>query len=609
MAAKDSSVLKPNFGLYTDRPTLALDKRALRACQNVRIKEGRISNLNLGWEVFGDFNPLNGPVNLIDNFFVRSGAQTLIFGTTKDLYTYSEVDGSVTLITPTYNTATVDVSAADPAVVTTNTGTPNWDTNLKAGDMISFGATDEHDPDATWYEIASVDDADTLTLTAAVAGAPLTASDYTARVLFSGNIEDFWVTDIFFDDPSGDDVWYATNGVDDIVRFVIGDTEVTLLDSIGFTCKTLAVFKSMMIYGNVTDGSGDVFPSTIINSDVGDPEEVSTGLAGQFIVHDGVDPIETLEQLGDNLVVYSQRNATLVQFIGSPLIFAFRVAVAGLGPLAGRLVADFGDFHEFLGSDSMYRFDGVTLSEVGYQVFRDVIRGQDPARRELGFTHFDEENGDLIWCIPLAIDPPDPDEALDTPPSKAYVSHYLEDMPSGVEDPITYRDFPFTCSGFFERQATLTWDQLSQSWQDYNFRWNDQFFLAAFPFNLVGDADGVVYTLNTAQSGNGTALVSYARTGRRALGDGRMRGLLTRVYPFARPYDGDLTVTVYLMDHAAGNATITDSQTFDENLAEGGHFTTHYRRGRFFELEFRTEDGTQFELDGWDFDARVGGRR
>lgn len=605
----DKAVLAPSLGMYTDRPPLAVPPRALRDCLNVRVKEGKITNLNLGWEAFGDFSPLSGPVTLIDNFFVRSGAQTLIFGTTKDLYRYSEVSEDVTFLTPTFNTGTVDVSAADPAVVTTDTGSPLWNTNAKEGDFISFGATDERDPDATWYEVASVDGDDQLTLASAVIGAPLAAQDYTLRQTFTGNIEDFWSTAIFFNDPSGDDVWYATNGIDDVVRFKIGDDEVSPLPSLGFTCKVLKVFKSMMIFGHITDGSGDVFPNTIINSDVGDPEEVSTGLAGQFIVHDGVDPINAMEALGDNLVIYAERNAALTQFVGAPLVFAFRTAVAGLGPIAGRLVADFGDFHEFLGADSMYRFDGVTLSEVGYQVFRDVLRAQDPARRALGFSHFDEENGDLLWVVPLAIDPPDPDNALDTPPSRAYASHYLEEVPSGAEDPITRRDFPFTASGFFERQNTLSWDQLSEAWTEYNFRWNDQFFTAAFPFNLVGDADGKIYTLNTAQAGAGSDLISYARTGRRAMGDGRMRGLLTRVYPFCRPFDGNLTVSVFLSDHAAGNITLTDSQSFNQNLLQGEHFTVHYRRGRYFELEFRTEDGTPFEVEGYDWDARIGGRR
>lgn len=609
MAPVSRSVLAPNLGLYLDRPVLSVPKGALRDCFNVRVKNGKLSNLNMGWEVFGNFSPLNGAVTLIDNFFIRSGAQTLIFGTPSDLYRYNEIDGTVTFLTPTYSVGTVSVSATDPAVVT-GVGTAFVTAGLKPGDEISFGAAGERDPDATWYTIDVVGSETSLTLTGAVVGAPLAGVAYTSRVMFTGFIEDYWRTEIFFNDPSGDDVWYATNGVDPIVRYTVGDDEVTRLTGLGFTCKALKAYKNMMIYGHIIDDLGDVFPNTIINSDVGNPENVATGLASQFIVHDGVDPINTMEALGDNLVIYAQRAAVLAQFVGDPIIFAFRVAVAGLGPIAGRLIADFGDFHEFLGSDSMYRFDGVTITEVAYQVFREVIRRQDPARRELGFVHFDEENGDLIWVIPLSDDPtPSGADPLDTPPAQAWPSHYLEDVPQGAEDPVTRRSFPFTSSGFFERQQTLTWNQLTQMWSELNFRWNDQFFLAAFPFNLVGAVDGRVFTLNTNQLADGSPLESFAHTGRMALGDGRMRGLLSRIYPFARQITGNLHVLSYFSDHASGPNTTVEDLTFDTSLPEGGHFVTPYRRGRYFELEFRTNDGTPWELDGWDYDARIGGRR
>jgi hypothetical protein len=210
----------------------------------------------------------------------------------------------------------------------------------------------EYDVDGGWYVIDEVVSDTELTLERPFEGSTAAGEDYTGRQLFTAFIEDFWDTAIFFNDPNGDDVWFATNGRDDIVKFRIADDEVTPMPELGFTCKTLATYKSMMIYANITDDTGDIFPNTIINSNPGEPENVATGLASQFIVHDGVDPINALTPLGDNLVIYAERTSVLTQFIGEPFIFAFRVAVAGIGPIAGRLVADFGDFHEFIGQDS-----------------------------------------------------------------------------------------------------------------------------------------------------------------------------------------------------------------------------------------------------------------
>jgi hypothetical protein len=608
-----STVLGPNLGLYFDRPSLAIPLSGLQAGNNFRIKNGKLSSLNLGWTRFSDFT-LNGPVVLIDNFFLRNGAQRLIFATLTDLYLYSELGDDVSFITPQYTTGTVDVSNANPAVVSAASGSPTWDASgIKEGDQITFGTAGETDPAATWYTIDSVDSDTQLTLTAAVAGSPLTGQDYTIRRLLSGEVDNSFDTATFFNaydtvSMVTEDRWYCTNGVDPIIRWNGTDTAATYLEiaDLGFTCKNLTVYQNMLIYGHILDSSGEALTTTIINSNPGEPENVSSGLSEQFVTHSGVDPINALLQLGDNLVIYAQRTAVLCQFVGDPLVLAFRVAISGIGPVNGKLIADFGDFHEFLGPDTQYRFDGVTLQEQGFQIWREVLRIRDPNRIALAFSHFDEENGDLIWAIPLTTDGGDET----TGPQEAYVEHYLEEVGDKDPVPFSHRDFPFTSEGFFERLSTLTWADLTDQWQNLNFTWNDQFFFAAFPFNLVGDADGKVYTLNTSQTGAGAALPSYVTFGRRAIGDGKMRGLLTRIYPFAKPFDGEeLEIYVYLSDHASGDATISDLYTFDLSLAEGGHFVSIFRASRFAAARFGRSDGGGWELEGYDVDVRPGGYR
>ena len=159
------AVRRPNLGLYLGLPPFEIPLRGLKDCLNVRIKQGRISNLNLGWSQFGVFNALSGPVTLIDTFFLRTGGQVLIFGTTKDLYKYNEGPESVSFITPIYVTGTADPTNGSAVVV----GGTSWDTKLKAGDEMFFGANNEVDPDATgnggWYEILTVDSAVQVTLT------------------------------------------------------------------------------------------------------------------------------------------------------------------------------------------------------------------------------------------------------------------------------------------------------------------------------------------------------------------------------------------------------------------------------------------------------------
>ena len=612
---KHQSVLEPNLGLHLGVSALTIPNRALSDGNNFRIKQGLLSNLNLGWTRFGEFT-LNGPVSLINGFFLSGGTEHLVFATLKDIYKYDAVSTSVSFLTPRYATGTVAVSNADPAIVT-GTGT-TWSTNVSTGDEIHFTDATQTDPDAVWYIIDTVDSNTQLTLTTTVAGAPLNAGTiYTARKLFTGRIFEPWEATTFLNaSPGNADLWFATNGVNDVVTWDGSANQVTLLTGLGFTAKHLTVYNNMMIYGNVTQG-GTLKPTTIINSDLGNPEDTSSGLASQFVIHDGTDEIEGLNVLGENLVIYSNRHVILSQFVGDPLVFVFRAAITGIGPISGRAVADFGDFHEFLGADSQYRFDGASVSKINKHVWRDVLRTRDPERHPLIFHHFDEESGDLIWAIPLVTDVGSGE--TDTTIEVAYSEHYLEDTKVrnitnfGIEVPHSKRSFPFTASGYFTRQSTLTWDQIGGTWEDLNFRWNDQFFTVAFPLNMVGNIDGKIYTLGTSQNADAAALVSFVRFNRRALSDGRTRGMISRVYPFATEFPSatyNLDVTLHLSDHASGASTPSAVFGLDLTLPEGDHFVSPFRSARYVEIQFGTAGpGEPWELAGYAVDVKPGGVR
>ena len=612
MPKASSAVLQPNLGLFFDRAPLAVPLRGLLDGDNFRVKEGKLTNVNVGYSRF-DAYTLNGPVTLVHNFFLSSGSQILVYGTTKDLYRYVTASNTVLFITPIYATGTVDVSSATPAVVTSASGPTAFVTNgIKAGDQIHFGSATQNDPAAVWYEVATRDSETQLTLTTAVAGAPLTGSTYTIRKLFTGTILTPWeVSGTFVDaQPAGADHLYLTNGVDDIVRWNGVTAQVVLLSALAFKCRRLAIFQNMLIYGDITEG-GVIEPAQIKNSDVGSPEVVDgTGLSGEFRVYDGAQPIKKMLPLGDSLVIYSADRAVLAQFVGDPLVFIFRTAFTNFGPIAPRLVADFGNFHDFIGADAKYRFDGVQAPEVGKQAWRDIIRRREEARIDVAFHHFDDENGELLWVLPLTTDPNagTDDEA---PPARAYVEHYLEQVGPRDDTPVSTREFPFTAGGFFSRQDTLTWDQIADAWQDLNIRWNDQFLLAAFPLNLMGANDGKVYSINTSQNADGVALAGFVRFGRRAVGDGRMRGLIARLYPFTTKFENvDLEVRTRLTDFAQGPISVIDTQTFDQSLPEGGHFVSPFRRARFVEFEFGTDGPSEpWEIGGYDVDMKRGGMR
>lgn len=461
-----------------------------------------------------------------------------------------------------------------------------------------------------WYEIALVPGNTSLTLTAS-AGLLAAGISYTIRRRFANAAYVNWSVDTFVNDgTSGNDLWFATNGLDYVVTWDGISAAATLHPEMGFICKTLSTFSNMMIYGNLTYG-GETLPASIINSDVGLPlnaGDTGTGLSEQFVTHSDTDEILNLVQLGDYLIVYNERTLVPIQFVGDPLIFVFRVAISGVGPISANAIADFGDFHEFIGADSGYLFDGVTLKVTNTHVWRDVLRQTDPMRRRQAFGHFDEEQGDLIWSIPGNTDPGVGE--VGQPAVIAWPEHYLEDPGPDLDgSPFSKRDFPFTTTGFYERQTGMLFSEVLETFEEFNFAWNDQFFQAAFPLNLAGDENGVIWVVGQTQTANGQPLPSFVRTGRMVLRSGRERDLLTRIYPYAHSLPFNLEVTLYMGDFVGGEPGAKGTELFNMNLIEGRHFTVHYRRGRVMEFQFGSSAGDPWILDGWDYDTKPGGMR
>jgi len=86
-------------------------------------------------------------------------------------------------------------------------------------------------------------------------------------------------------------------------------TDFALFDEATQSLKTLKVFSNMMIFANLVQ-AGTAKPTDIINSNVGEPANVTSGLSEQFKVHGNPDEIMQMVPLGENLAIYSRLTVT-----------------------------------------------------------------------------------------------------------------------------------------------------------------------------------------------------------------------------------------------------------------------------------------------------------
>jgi len=614
---RGNNILGQPWGLYLGMPNSRRPPFSFKDCLNVRIKNARTMFENMGWAPFPNsddaLNLDNKPALLISDFVLRDGTEETVFGNTTDLFVFDSINNELDYITPRYETGTISVNDASTSV--TGSGT-SWATEAKAGDFISFGATGVTDPAATWYEIDSVGSDTSITLAAAYSGSNLAGEPYTIRQTFTGDITNFWFTETFYnaDDltfgSTQGDRWYACNGKDAVVAWDGSDDQVyePNLGNVQ-SCQWMRRYKNRMVYVAPTI-SGTLEKYKIRSSDIGKPEDTVNGEAAELIVHDGPDELLAAEVLGELLVLYAEKTVVLAQAVGLPLIFAFRAAVNQYGPVAARAISVYPDFHDFVGDDRMYRFNGATATAVDDHVWREILRTFTPERSEMFQTHFDEENGDLLHLVPVTTDEA---TSADSSPEQSWTRHYMEIMPEGVPQPYTRRELPALCFGKYRRNSGLRWFEVTEQWQQFNYQWNDRYFATRFPLTLFGDQEGNIFVLNGDTVKNDVLMDSYVHYARVPVGTVEMYGVVRRIYPYIEQISGSedsLTVTLYGAKTVEGDAEVLSEQSFAMAIATSSHFVSPRQSTRFAEVEIGFEAERFFySVMGYGIDTVPGGRR
>ena len=614
-------VRRPNLGLYFDRHPLDIHDRAVSGGKNFRIKNGTMTNINIGYKEFDDTN-LGNQVLLIDSFINTLGIAFSIWGTKRDLFKYNEVGTpKVTYLNHIYATGTASAEQGETTV--TGASTPAWNTNVKAGDFISItGDAAENLLTATWYEVDSVTDATHLELTSNFLEADTGAIAYTIRKTFTMTDGEAWDTAVFPDAPLGStsglaagDHWFATNGQEIVVWDGVAATVALLATGtlgLAFTCKTLHYYKNMMLFGNITE-SGTSKPAVGKNSAIADPENVTTLEAGEFIAAEGIDFISNMLPLGDFLVVYAENSISIAQFVGAPLNFLVRTIAPGIGLFGPRMVMDFGDYHKFLSADQAYRFDGVRLTPFGGHVFQKLLSEADVSRASKGIVVISEEELEVYWMLPHSTDGGDDNESV----KQCYTEHYAEDV-GNAPTPFSHREVDVTAAGFFLDQsaAVKAFDSPEfalKGFDELAFRFNDRFFTKAFPKVLFGSKDGKVYEINTVTSFPGeTDLTSYIDSPMRALAPNGTKGIIRRIEPFFELIQGagwDVWVAAQLFERPGGLGSYGPVELYSIDQS-GSRFTSHRDIGRYANIRFASRRaGYLWTISGYNVTVDEAGER
>jgi len=69
-------------------------------------------------------------------------------------------------------------------------------------------------------------------------------------------------------------------------------------------------------------------------------------------------------------------------------------------------------------------------------------------------------------------------------------------------------DIPCSTLGFYYRVGELTWEDVTEEWDSYDFKWDDRMMLAATSLLLSADYEGNLYDHNSGNNDDGSAFTS-----------------------------------------------------------------------------------------------------
>jgi hypothetical protein len=274
-----------------------------------------------------------------------------------------------------------------------------------------------------------------------------------------------------------------------------GDDIVDVTLSADLLAKYIRAFEGFLVVAYLTE-NGTAIPQKIRWSQYDDftkwdNESDGTGQAGWFLF-ESPDWIMGLHQLKRELLIYRERSIEAMSYIGPPDVFGFRRAETGTGLVAPRAIVDFGDHHLFVGPDNVWEYNGISLVPIGDPIKDELFDVIDPSQLS-NITCFFMEEKDEVWI------------SYSTTGSRvhdqAYVYNTLFKKWSGP------RDIDATGYGYYNRQATTTWDNWSGTWDGGSAAsWDSRAFLANAPLNLMGNDDGLIFEVDEIATKDGSTI-------------------------------------------------------------------------------------------------------
>lgn len=218
------------------------------------------------------------------------------------------------------------------------------------------------------------------------------------------------------------DTMIYTDGVNPMKQWD-GTTWGTITAWATYIPHVVQQYKDRLVCFNMTEGTAsETIPIRIRYSCLGDYDDKTSTGSGFFDAIQGAGKkILNAVPIRDYIGVYKDRSIGLLDYIGSPSYFSYKVQIEQIGLLAQDAVVNLGSYHYFLGNDYMvYRWDGGWELEPVGKPIHDTLRDEiNTTYQGRSFMILSTKKKEIILFIPIS---------SDSTPDRMYIYNYEDNI-------------------------------------------------------------------------------------------------------------------------------------------------------------------------------------
>ena len=274
-----------------------------------------------------------------------------------------------------------------------------------------------------------------------------------------------------------------------------GENDVT-------TCLLIFAMKSRLIIFS-TDESGDgVVKQRARWSEINDPQ---TWKNANFVDAPTEEWIVSAGFLGDEMIVFFERSVWSFSYTGDPdFPFRWDRIDAVKGGFATMSLISFSDQILTVGPTQLIGTDGREAYTIDDKIPEFVVSWVvNSTPYSYGLLLDEERQAWISYTSTSATAHADGNIYADS----AIILNYTDNAWATYE-------LPIHSLGQSALESDLTWNDVTDAWEDIDYSWNEKSIQGGFPLTLMGSRDGFVYQLNTTGSDSGTDIEFSAVTGR-----------------------------------------------------------------------------------------------